>query len=136
MDNVQADIIAGTAVAAFGGISKAGKGSPVPVPVPVKATNGLSYQSNPKHTPGIKDFCGSKAGIEPKNSLDLFGGSVSISGGKKRFTMDSDGNVHQFMSDGAGNYHWAGSTANKRNPLILDNRVKSELRKQQGWKIK
>jgi filamentous hemagglutinin len=130
--------VAGTSAAGIAaGIGKSGgKGSPVPVPEPVKATNGLSYQSNPKHTQGTKDFGGSKAGIEPKNSLDLFGSSVSISGGKKRFTMDSDGNVHQFMSDGAGNYHWAGSTADKRNPLILDNRVKSELRKQEGWKIK
>lgn len=30
---------------------------------------------------------------------------------EKRFTMDCDGNVHRFMADGTGNFHWAGSTA-------------------------
>lgn len=34
-----------------GGIGK-GKGSAISVPVPTKASNGLVYQSNGKHTPG------------------------------------------------------------------------------------
>lgn len=105
-------------------------GSAISVPYPQKANNGFSYQSNPKHTPGTKDFGGSRAVIEPKNSFELFEHSISTSGAKKRFSMDKDGNVHQFMSDGANTYHWAGSTADKRNPLTLDNKVKSELRKQ------
>lgn len=50
--------------------------------------------------------------------------------------MDDSGNIHQFMPDNTGKWHWAGSTADKRNPLILPNDVKSALKKQQGWKIK
>lgn len=114
--------------------NNAGKGSPIPVVQPTVAANGLTYQSNPKHTINPPP----KAGIEPKNSLELFGNSVSISAKnqKARYTMDSDGNVHQFMPDNTGNWHWAGSTADKRNPLKLPNDVKSVLRKQEGWKIK
>lgn len=44
--------MASAAAAAFGEVSKAGKGSALPVPSAVKTANGLSYQSNPKHTPG------------------------------------------------------------------------------------
>ncbi|WP_380181045.1 hypothetical protein [Kalamiella sp. sgz302252] len=50
--------------------------------------------------------------------------------------MDDSGHIHQFMPDNTGNWHWAGSTADKRNPLTLPNDVKSALKKQQGWKIK
>ncbi|MGV7092156.1 VENN motif pre-toxin domain-containing protein [Siccibacter turicensis] len=127
---------AGIAGGAAKANSRGSQGSAIPVPIPQKAKNGYSYQSNPKHTPGTKDFGGSRAGIEPKNSFELFEHSISLSGAKKRFSMDKDGNVHQFMSDGTDTYHWAGSTADKRNPLTLDNKVKSELRKQQGWKLK
>lgn len=85
LDAVQADIVAGAAAAAFGGISKAGKGSALPTATPTTATNGLSYQSNPKHTPGQQGYS-FNAGTEPKNSIDLFGSSV-VSGKKDILLM-------------------------------------------------
>ncbi|MEI9698436.1 hemagglutinin repeat-containing protein [Moellerella wisconsensis] len=116
------------------GNNGSGKGSPIPVKDPVTASNGLDYQSNPKHTINPPR----NAGIEPKNSLNLFENSVSVNAKnqKARYTMDDSGNIHQFMPDNTGKWHWAGSTADKRNPLILPNDVKSALKKQQGWKIK
>lgn len=114
-----------------------GKGSAIPHKDPVVSSNGLSYKSNPKHTLGEQ---GNRpnAGIEPKNSLDLFGDSVfpKIGNQKARFTMDKNGDIHQFMPDGTGNYHWAGSTADKRNPLKITNKTKAALRKQFDWKVK
>nr|WP_258379106.1 VENN motif pre-toxin domain-containing protein [Pantoea ananatis] len=114
--------------------TRGGKGSPIPVKDPVTASNGLNYQSNPKHTINPPR----NAGIEPRNSLSLFENSVSVNAKnqKARYTMDDSGNIHQFMPDNTGNWHWAGSTADERNPLILPNDVKSALKKQQGWKIK
>ena len=50
--------------------------------------------------------------------------------------MDKNGDIHQFMPDGTGNYHWAGSTADKRNPLKITNKTKAALRKQFDWKVK
>lgn len=90
-----------------------GKGSPIPVKDPVTASNGLNYQSNPKHTINPPR----NAGIEPKNSLSLFENSVSLNAKnqKAHYTMDDSGNIHQFMPDNTGNWHWAGSTADKRN---------------------
>jgi filamentous hemagglutinin len=85
LDAIQADIVAGAAAAAFGGISKAGKGSALPTPTATTATNGLSYQSNPKHTPGQQGYS-FNAGTEPKNSIDLFGSSV-VSGKKDILLM-------------------------------------------------
>ncbi|VFS54048.1 Uncharacterised protein [Moellerella wisconsensis] len=116
------------------GNNGSGKGSPIPVKDPVTASNGLDNQSNPKHTINPPR----NAGIEPKNSLNLFENSVSVNAKnqKVRYTMDDSGNIHQFMPDNTGKWHWAGSTADKRNPLILPNDVKSALKKQQGWKIK
>ncbi len=51
--------------------AKGPKGSAIPVPTPTKASNGLVYQSNSKHTLGGE---GNRpnAGIEPKNSLTNF----------------------------------------------------------------
>jgi len=40
------------------------------------------------------------------------------------------------MPDKTGNWHWAGSTSDTRDPLTLPSYVKSALKKQQGWKIK
>ncbi|WP_339328575.1 hemagglutinin repeat-containing protein [Acinetobacter nosocomialis] len=109
----------------------------LPVSTPTVANNGLTYLSNPKHTLG---GAGNRpnAGIEPKNSLELFNKSVPIGGNSnKRFTLDSSGNVHQFTYEGTGSntYHWAGSTGDSRNPLILDNKTKATLRKM-GWTSK
>lgn len=115
-----------------------GKGttaSKYPVPEPTKANNGLIYKSNSKHTLGGE---GNRpnAGIEPKNSLELFENSIPITGNSnKRFTIDSKGNTHQFTYEGTGSntYHWAGGTGDARNPLKLDNKTKAILRKN-GWK--
>jgi len=109
----------------------------LPVSTPTVANNGLTYLSNPKHTLG---GAGNRpnAGIEPKNSLELFNKSVPIGGNSnKRFTLDSSGNVHQFTYEGTGSntYHWAGSTGDSRTPLILDNKTKATLRKM-GWTSK
>lgn len=119
--------------------AKGPKGSAIPVPTPTKASNGLVYQSNSKHTLGGE---GNRpnAGIEPKNSLTIFENSVplAIKGRehKARYALDSNGNVHRFSPDNTGSYHWSGSTADQRNKLELPNDVKAALRKQEGWKLK
>lgn len=119
--------------------AKGPKGSAIPVPIPTKASNGLVYQSNSKHTLGGE---GNRpnAGIEPKNSLTIFENSVplTIKGRehKARYALDSDGNVHRFSPDNTGGYHWSGSSADQRNKLELPNDVKAALRKQEGWKLK
>ncbi|MGV3347124.1 VENN motif pre-toxin domain-containing protein, partial [Enterobacteriaceae bacterium LUAb1] len=139
LDEVQAGIVASAAASAFGGISKVGKGSAIPVPNPVKASNGITYQSNSKHTLG---GVGNRpnAGIEPKNSLSLFENSIplNIKGKehKARYTIDNNGDIHRFSPDNTGGYHWSGSTADKKNKLELPNDVRAALRKQEGWKIK
>ena len=76
-------------------VSPSGKGSAIPYKDSVISSNGLSYKSNPKHTLGEQ---GNRpnAGIEPKNSLELFNDSVVS--GKKRYAKDSDGNLHQFTN--------------------------------------
>lgn len=45
--------------------------------------------------------------------------------------------VISFTYEGTGSniYRWAGSTADQRNPLTLDNKVKASLRKL-GWNSK
>lgn len=117
----------GTNVNLFTGTTGS-KGSPIPVKDPVTVSNGLNYQSNPKCTINPQR----NAGIEPKNSLSLFENSVSVKvkNQKARYTIDDSGNIHQFMPDNTGAWHWAGSTADKRNPLTLPNDVKSALKKQ------
>ncbi|MDE6420825.1 MAG: RHS repeat-associated core domain-containing protein [Lachnospiraceae bacterium] len=49
--------------------------SAVPVPERTTASNGLDYQSNDKHTLG-QPGNNRDSGIEPRNSLELFGNSV------------------------------------------------------------
>ncbi|MBK4717129.1 hypothetical protein J0B02_17555 [Enterobacteriaceae bacterium YMB-R22] len=111
----------------------------MPVPEPVKASNGLVYQSNSKHTLG---GLGNRpnAGIEPKNSLSLFENSISLTvkgkESKARYTMDSNGDIHRFSPDNTGGFHWSGSTADPKNKLELPNDIRAALRKQEGWKIK
>lgn len=68
----------------------------------------------------------------------MFEKSVPIGGNSnKHFTIDSSGNVHQFTYEGTGSniYHWAGSMADSKNPLKLDNKTKALLRKL-GWNSK
>jgi filamentous hemagglutinin len=134
LDAIQADIVAGAAAAAFGGISKAGKGSALPTPTATTATNGLSYQSNPKHTPGQQGYS-FNAGTEPKNSIDLFGSSVVS--GKKRYSIDAEGNVHQFTNTNDGTWHWSGSTGDKSVPIKksdIPNSVKKEFGLPGKWR--
>nr|WP_258395432.1 MULTISPECIES: hypothetical protein [Lonsdalea] len=137
LDNIQADIIAGAAATAFGGISKAGKGSPLPTPTATVASNGLVYKSNPKHTAGQ---LGNRpnAGIEPQDSLKLFEKSVSSSkqypNKEVRFAVDSKGNIHRFEGTN-GEYHWNGSSGDIKNPLT-GKQIPSDVQKQLGVKIK
>jgi filamentous hemagglutinin len=107
----------------------------LPIPEATTASNGLKVESNSKHTRGAQGFR-PNAGIEPKNSLDLFGNSVSIDGNKARYSMGDDGSIHRYFPDNTGTYHWSGSTGDSKNSMQLDNRTKAQLRKQEGWKIK
>ncbi len=94
------------------------KKSGVPVSEKTKASNGLDYQSNPKHTPG-QPGNRPNAGIEPQNSLELFGNSVqSTKNPNQRYTYDeSTGTLHRFFNDGNGTWHWSGSTNQGRNSI-------------------
>ncbi|MGW8308671.1 MAG: two-partner secretion domain-containing protein [Achromobacter pulmonis] len=94
------------------------KGSALPAPETVTASNGLVYKSGPKHTPG-QTASRPNAGLEPRNSLDLFANSVQ---GKKgqRFAKDAEGNIHRFFDSNDGTWHWSGSTGDKRNGLGKD----------------
>jgi filamentous hemagglutinin len=120
--------VAGTSAAGIAvGIGKGGKGSSLPTPTTTLASNGLNYQSNPKHTPGQQGYS-FNAGTEPKNSIELFGSSVAS--GKKRYSIDKEGNVHQFTNTNYGTWHWSGSTGDKTVPLNkndIPNSVKKSL---------
>ncbi|HFC8543983.1 TPA: hypothetical protein ACFP4Q_002147, partial [Neisseria weaveri] len=114
------------------------RGSSLPVSKPVKVAcpdGSVTYQSNPKHTPGGAGW-NSRAGREPQDSLHLFQNSQSIpSSTTVRFARDREGNIHRFSKDPNNQWHWNGGTGDKNNPLILDNKVKAELRNL-GWKGK
>jgi filamentous hemagglutinin len=123
-----------TSVAAVVGKNR---GSPIPVAHPTVASNGLTYQSNSKHTLGQ---IGNRpnAGIEPQNSLDLFGQSIKspITYPNKvvTFAKDENGNVHRFEGTN-GIFHWNGSTGDAKNPLGA-NYVPSEVQKALGVKLR
>ncbi|MBP2153425.1 hypothetical protein [Erwinia rhapontici] len=127
--------VAGTSAAGIAaGIGKGGKGSSLPTPTTTSAANGLNYQSNPKHTPGQQGYS-FNAGTEPKNSIDLFG--TSVASGKKRYSIDSEGNVHQFTNTNDGTWHWSGSTGDKTVPLKksdIPNSVKKEFGLPGKWR--
>lgn len=75
------------------------------------------------------------AGTEPKNAIDLFGASVAS--GKKRYSIDSEGNVHQFTNTNDGTWHWSGSTGDKTVPLKkndIPNSVKKEFGLPGKWR--
>lgn len=115
--------------------TKAHNNSAIIHPEPVRASNGLFYQSNPKHTAGYSS--GEKlAGIEPRNSLELFGqskkGTVKVEAKKPppMYALDKDGHIHRFMSQDQGKtWHWTGSTADEKVSLILTPRQLSDIRK-------
>ena len=108
--------------------SKKSSAIPHPEKIPVTTKNGenLYYQSHGKHTGG-QSSGGKKAGIEPRNSDELFANSVPS--GEARYTQDSKGNIHRFFEHEKDVWHWSGSTSDKKAPLKLDNGVKSDLRK-------
>ena len=96
-----------------------GKDNRLPIPEATVASNGLTIESNTKHTPGAQGFR-PNAGIEPRNSLDLFGSSIATKDPKIRLSIDSDGNIHRFFNtskDGSGAFHWSGSTGDGNNAL-------------------
>nr|WP_244986361.1 VENN motif pre-toxin domain-containing protein [Rosenbergiella epipactidis] len=126
--------VGGKGLSALGVIGKGGKGSPLPTLKSTTAANGLNYQSNPKHTPGQQGYS-LKAGTEPKNSISLFGNSIEA--GKKRYSIDSEGNVHQFTNTNDGTWHWSGSTGDKTVPLKksdVPNSVKKEFGLPGKWR--
>lgn len=106
----------------------------LPIPEKTTASNGLDVESNTKHTPGAPGFR-PNAGVEPKNSLDLFEKSVPTGDPKVRLAIDNEGNIHRFSNsskDGTGSYHWSGSTGDKNslghNELRKFNDIIKELR--------
>ena len=110
----------------------------VPVKEKTKTSNGLDYQSNPKHTPG-QPGNRPNAGIEPKNSLDLFGESVpSTLKPNQRFTYDAEtSTLHRFYNDGNGTWHWSGSTNQGANS-ITGSQVPNDIKNifglsKKGW---
>ncbi|MBW2955923.1 RHS repeat-associated core domain-containing protein, partial [Hafnia paralvei] len=108
-----------------------------PVSVKTTASNGLDYLSNPKHTLGGAGNS-PKAGIEPRNSLDLFGKSILGKNGN-RFAIDSDGNLHRFASTNDGTWHWNGSTGQASpRPSLMKLQVGNDVVKhfglpKKGW---
>ena len=89
-----------------------------PVSNKTTASNGLNYQSNPKYTPGNTGYR-NNAGIEPRNSLDLFEDSVpSTSKPNQRYTHEKPTDtLHRFFNDGNDTWHWSGSTNQGANSL-------------------
>ena len=95
--------------------------SPLPVAEAKKSEKiGETYKSNPKHTLG-QTGNHPNAGIEPKNSFELF--ENSFQSGNKRYSIDSDGNIHQFTHTNKGDntWHWAGRTGKDQ---AVDQRLK------------
>ncbi len=91
----------------------------LPIPEPIIASNGFKVESNTKHTPGAPGFR-PNAGIEPKNSMDLFEHSIATKDPKVRLSIDNDGNIHRFFNtskDGTGTFHWSGSSGDGKNAL-------------------
>ena len=93
----------------------------LPIAEKTIAENGLKIESNTKHTIGQQ---GSRpdAGIEPRNSLDLFNKSIpDPTKPSVRWTVDKSGGIHRFSGKGGdGTFHWSGSTVDAKNPMDLD----------------
>ncbi len=112
-----------------------------PVPEPRKSEkNGLTYKSNTKHTrgqPGNRP----NAGIEPKNSFELFGNSrASTTNPNQRYTYEkSTDTLHRFFPSNAEGteWHWCGSTNQGTNSLRSKDVPKDILKafgmKPKGW---
>ena len=114
--------------------------SQCPVPEKRRASNGLDYKSNSKHTvgqPGNRP----NAGIEPRNSFELFEKSVQSSkNSRMRYTYDKSTNtLHRFSpsDNGCTEYHWSGSTNQGANSLtsreVPSDIIKNFGLKKKGW---
>ena len=112
-----------------------------PVPEPRKSEkNGLTYKSNPKHTrgqPGNRP----NAGIEPRNSFELFENSRVSTMGKGRYTYEeSTKTVHRFFSNAEGTeWHWCGSTnqgANSLRSIDIPKDILKAFKNEFGLKLK
>ena len=103
-------------------------------PVNIKDKDGnptgetLVYRSNEKHTPGAAGKKGGeKAGIEPRNSAEIFEQSVpSTKKDRVRYAMDEHGNMHEFKYSNDGTWHWAKSSADAESALTK-NKVPSDV---------
>ncbi|MBD2812631.1 hypothetical protein ID853_17560, partial [Xenorhabdus sp. Vera] len=96
-----------------------GRDNRLPIPTSTTASNGFEIKSNTKHTPGAPGFR-PNAGVEPRNSLDLFETSIPTKDPKVRLSIDEKGNIHRFFNenkDGNGAFHWSGSSGDKNNAL-------------------
>ena len=102
-----------------------------------KKDKELEYQSHSKHTVG---GLGNRpnAGIEPKNSLELFNDSIVAHDGV-RYAKDANGNLHRFFPPSAGNptWHWSGGSGQGANSLESKN-IPIEIRRalnmpSKGW---
>ena len=105
----------------------------LPIKEPTVGTNGIPIESNGKHTPGLPGYNPS-AGTEPRNSLDLFNQSIaSPKDPTVRYSIDAQGNINRFSSDGNGRFHWSGSTGDASAPLN-PNPIPIEIRRLPGVK--
>ena len=94
-------------------------------PVNIKDKDGnptgeqLIYRSNEKHTPGASGKKGGEpAGIEPRNSAEIFERSIASSERDRvRYAMDEQGNIHEFKSSNNGVWHWAKSSSDAKSAL-------------------
>lgn len=107
----------------------------LPIPERTIADNGLDIYSNTKHTLGGNGNR-ANAGIEPRNSLDLFNNSIADPGNSKvRYAVDAKGEYHQFLNDNNGAFHWAGATGDVRNPLRIES-IPVELKRWLGGRLR
>ena len=99
-----------------------------PVPEPRKSEKHktadgepLTYKSNSKHTPGQDGNC-SDAGIEPRNSFELFEDSIASTektGHRYAYEKETD-TIHRFFSNAEETeWHWCGSENQGKNSLNI-----------------
>lgn len=120
-----------------------------PVPEPRKSEKHktadgepLTYKSNSKHTLG-GDGNRPDAGIEPRNSFELFEDSKVSSKNGKRYTYEkSTDTVHRFAPSGGNGteWHWNGSEhqgpLNSLDPAEIPGDIKKIFTKEYGVKWK
>jgi len=106
----------------------------LPIKEATVGTNGISVESNGKQTPGLPGY-NPTAGTEPRDSLELFNQSVpSPKDPTVRYSIDVQGNINRFSSDGNGKFHWSGSTGDSSAPLN-PNPIPIQIRRLPGVKL-